>query len=188
MFGRDRSRGYGQMIAVIGGAVAGTVAVVSAMPAIRRRAFRVTTILKKDHRLVSGLFWTLQQTTNAHIRRSIFSQIQNQLETHAQVEEEVFYPAVRHLRTNNAEQQVDEANREHQQIKDLCHQISATDPNSFEFMSKVNELKERVEHHVEEEENEMFPLAQNSMSSVELDHLGRRLHDRKMQLKERIAA
>src|SRR5205823_4590850 len=105
-----------------------------------------------------------------------------------QAEEEVFYPAVRNLYTTIAEQQVDEANREHQQIKDLCHQIATTDPNSFLFMSRVNELQEKVDRHVEEEENKMFPLALNNMSSEELDYLGRRIHDRKTQLKERIAA
>jgi len=149
---------------------------------------RATTILKKDHRVVSGLFWTLQQTTNPSIRKSIFSQIQNQIEIHAAAEEEIFYPAVRNLYTATAEQQVDEARHEHQQIKDLLHQIATTDANSFEFMSKVNELKEKVEHHVEEEENEMLPMAENQMSNDELDHLGRRIHDRKVQLKERIAA
>src|SRR5690349_16992934 len=146
MFEKRGSR-YGRLFAMIGAAVAGGFAVAAAVPALKKRAFRVTTILKKDHRMVSGLFWTLQQTTNPHIRKSIFSQIQNQLEMHAQAEEEVFYPAVRHLRTSDAEQQVEEANREHQRIKDLCHQISTIDPNSFEFMSKVNELKDSVEHH-----------------------------------------
>jgi len=186
---REDSRdGYGRMLTLIGGAVAGTFCVAALLPAIKRRAYRVTTILKKDHRLVSGLFWTLQKTTNPHIRKSVFTQIQTQLETHAQAEEEVFYPALRHLYTATAEQQVDEADREHQSIKEQCHRIAATDPDSYEFMSQVNQLKETVEHHVEEEETEMFRLAHNNMSSDELEHLGRRLHDRKLQIKQRIAA
>jgi hemerythrin superfamily protein len=188
MFEGEDSRGYGRMLALIGGAVAGTFIVATALPAIKRRAYRVTTILKKDHRMVSGLFWTLQQTTNPHIRKSIFTQLQTQLETHAQAEEEVFYSAMRHLYTAAAERQVDEADREHQRIKDLCHEIAAIDPNSYQFMSKVNELKETVEHHVEEEETEMFRLAHNNMSNDELEHLGRRLHDRKLQIKQRTAA
>jgi hemerythrin superfamily protein len=188
MLDREDSRGYARTLALIGGAVAGTFIVATALPALKRRAYRVTTILKKDHRMVSGLFWTLQKTTNPHIRQSIFTQIRTQLETHAQAEEEVFYPAVRHLYTATAEQQVDEANQEHQRIKELCHEIAAIDPNSFQFMSKVNELKEIVERHVEEEESEMFRLAHNNMSNDELEHLGRRLHDRKLQIKQRNAA
>ena len=62
------------------------------------------------------------------------------------------------------------------------------DANSYAFMSKVNELKEKVEHHVKEEENEMFPLAENNMSGEELDRLGTQMHERKVNLKERIAA
>ena len=184
----SRGGGSGRMLTLIGGAVAGTFFVATLLPVIKRRAYRVTTILKKDHRVVSGLFWTLQQTTNPHIRKSIFTQLQTQLEIHAEAEEEVFYPAVRHLYTAAAGQQVDEANREHRFIKELCHRIAATDPNSYEFMSQVNELKEKVEHHVEEEETEMFRLAHNNMSNDELEHLGRRLHDRKLQIKQRIAA
>src|ERR1041385_5430912 len=133
MFGRGDTKGYWRWFGLIGGAVAGTVAVVTTAPFLKRRTLRVTTILKKDHRVVSGLFWTLQQTTNPHIRKSIFSQIQNQIEMHAQAEEEIFYPAVRHLRISAAEQQTEDALREHQKIRDLCHQIAMTDPNTFEF-------------------------------------------------------
>jgi len=188
MFGIEEKNGYRRLIGIIGGTIAGGVAIAWAVPVLRRRALRATTILTKDHRVLSGLFWTLQHTTNASIRKSIFNEIQNQLEIHAQAEQVIFYPAVRNLYTASAERKVDEANREHQQIKDLCHQISTTNPDSFMFMSKVNELQERVKHHVEKEENEIFPLAQNNMSTEELDYLGRRIHDRKVQLKERIAA
>ena len=188
MFGKDFRGRYGRLITAVGGAVAGGIAFAAVAPAMKKRAMRATTILKKDHRVVSSLFWTLQQATIPSIRKSIFNQIQIQLETHAQVEEELFYPAVRNLYTTAAEDQVNEANREHQKIRNLLHEISTSDPSSYVFMSKVNELKEIVEHHVEEEENEMFPLAQNNMSSQELDYIGRRIHDRKGQLKERIAA
>jgi len=188
MFGKDDSGGYGKLIGIVGGAIAGGVAIAAAVPVLRKRALRATTILKKDHRAVSGLFWALQQTTSPTIRKSIFNEIRNQLEMHSEVEEEIFYPAVRNIYTTAAEEQVEEANQEHQKIKDLLHVASITDVNSFSFMSKVNELKAAVEHHVDEEENEMFPLAQDNMTTEELDHLGKQIHDRKVQLKERIAA
>jgi len=179
---------YYWLLAAAGGAVAGGIGLAKIAPLIKERTLRATTILKKDHRVVSGLFWTLQQTTIPSLRKSIFNQIKQQLEMHAQVEEEFFYPAVRNLYTTVAENQVDEANREHQKIKNLLREIAAADPVSYVFMSKVNELKEVVEDHVQEEENEMFPLAQNNMSNHELDYIGRRIHERKSQLKERIAA
>jgi hemerythrin superfamily protein len=188
MFGKDDSGGYGKLIAIVGGTIAGGVALAAALPVLKKRALRATTILKKDHRAVSGLFWAIQQTTNPTIRKSIFNEIRNQLEVHTEVEEEIFYPAVWNIYTTVAEQQVDEAKHEHQKIKDILHDASITDVNSFMFMSKINELKAAVEQHVEGEENEMFPLAQDNMSSEELDHLGKQIHDRKVQLKERIAA
>ena len=188
MFEKANRGGYGKVLGILGGAIAGGVALATAVPILKKRALRATTILKKDHRAVSALFWALQQTTNPSIRKSIFNQIRSQIDLHAQVEEEIFYPAVRNLYTAVAEQHVDEANHEHRQIKDLCHQVSMIDANSYAFMSKVNELKEKVEHHVEEEENEMFPLAENNMSGEELDRLGRQMHERKVNPKERIAA
>jgi hemerythrin superfamily protein len=186
MYGNKNSR-YGGLIALIGGAVASGVAILS-VPALKKRAFRATTILKKDHRVVSGLFWTLQQATVPSIRQAIFNKIQTELDAHATVEEEIFYPAVRNLYSGNSEALVQEAQLEHDHIRTLCNEVASIDPSSFRFMSKANELKEIIEHHVEEEENEMFPLVQRMMSNDELYNLGRRMHDRKYQLEERVAA
>jgi hemerythrin superfamily protein len=188
MFGRDDSGGYGKLLAILGGTIAGGAALAAAFPLLKKRALRATTILKKDHRAVSGLFWAIQQTTNPTIRKSIFNELRTQLEMHTEVEEEIFYPAVRNIYTTIAEQQVDEAKHEHQKVRTLLRDASIIDVNSYSFMSKINELKAAVEHHVEEEESQMFPLAQDNMSSEELDHLGKQIHDRKVQLKERIAA
>jgi hemerythrin superfamily protein len=186
---RSKNNNYG-LIALAGGVVAGGVAIVSAIPRLKRRALRATTILRKDHRLVSGLFWTLQQTTVPAVRKSIFSQIQDLVEIHSAVEEEIFYPTVSNLYTANAQAQVEESKLEHRQIRKLCDAVASTDPNSFMFMSKVNELKETIEHHVEEEENEMFPLIERTLSNDELYRLGSRMHDLKLRIKdqERIAA
>jgi hemerythrin superfamily protein len=186
MFG-NKGRNYGSLIALVGGAVASGVAALS-LPALKRRALRATTILKKDHRVVSGLFWTLQQATVPTIRQAIFNKIQSELDVHATVEEEIFYPAVRNLYSANSEAQVEEARREHLEIRRLCNEVALIDPSSYMFMSKANELKEIIEHHVEEEENEMFPLVHRLMSNDELYNLGRRMHDRKHQFEERVAA
>src|SRR5262245_13036924 len=186
MFGNKKSH-YVSLIALVGGAVASGLAILS-VPALKKRALRATTILKKDHRVVSGLFWTLQQATVPSIRQAIFNKIQTELDVHATVEEEIFYPAVRNLYSCNVEAQVEQAQREHQQIRTLCDEVASIDPSSYMFMSKANELRETVEHHVEEEENEMFPLVHRLMSNDELYNLGRRMHDRKYQFEERVAA
>src|SRR4051794_26960706 len=87
-------RGWGETFGkwgIITGAIAGGVALIPLIPAIKRRAMRVTTILKKDHRMVSGMIMTLQMTPrmNATVRRTLFDQIRKNLMIHAQAEEEV---------------------------------------------------------------------------------------------------
>jgi len=81
---------------IIGGAIAGG-ALIPLIPIIKRRAMRVTTILKKDHRMVSGLIMTLQMTprVNGKLRRILFDQIRSNFMIHAQAEEEVLYPELR---------------------------------------------------------------------------------------------
>src|SRR5678810_802258 len=107
-----------------GGVIAGGASLISFIPMIRRRAMRVTTILKKDHRMVSGLMMTLQMTPrfNGTVRKSLFNQIFTNLMAHATAEEEVFYPAIRNVAFGQGHQ-VDEAYKEHAVVKDLLHEM-----------------------------------------------------------------
>src|SRR5262245_44923843 len=84
---------------LIGSGIAVGVALIPLIPAIKRRAMRLTTILTKDHRMVSGLIRTLEMTPrwNAMVRKSLFEQIRNNVMVHAQAEEEVLYPTMRNL-------------------------------------------------------------------------------------------
>src|SRR5689334_11249648 len=89
-----------------GGIIAGGASLIPLIPIIRRRAMRVTTILKKDHRMVSGLMMTLEMTPkfNGKVRKSLFNQIYTNLMAHATAEEEVFYPAVRNVAFTEGQQ------------------------------------------------------------------------------------
>jgi iron-sulfur cluster repair protein YtfE (RIC family) len=151
---------------------------------------RATTILKKDHRMVSGLLMTLEMTPkiNGMVRSRLFDQIRNSVMMHAQVEEEIFYPAIRTLAFGQEGSKVDEAYREHQTVKDLLNGMNNIDPMSDEFDGKLAELKENIAHHVEEEEGELFPMITNRMSSEQLEEIGQRMHDRKANLKTHLAA
>ena len=175
---------------IIGGAIAGAAAMITIIPALKKRAMRPTTILKKDHRMVSGLMMTLQMTPriNGMVRRRLFDQIRHSLMVHTQAEEEILYPAMRHLMLMNGQSKVDESYREHQRIKDLLNDLTAMDPTSDAFDTKLMDLKNIIQHHVEEEEEEMFPLLMQRMSADEQEVLGRRIHDRKMDLRVRTAA
>src|SRR5215831_15571364 len=84
---------------LIGSGIAAGAALIPLIPAIRRRAMRVTTILTKDHRMVSGFMRALEMTPryNTVVRRRLFEQIRNNVMVHAQAEEEVLYPALRNL-------------------------------------------------------------------------------------------
>src|SRR5207248_4825316 len=139
----------------------------------------------KDHRMVSGLLMSLEMTPkiNGMVRRTLFNQIRQSLMIHTQVEEEIFYPAIRNLMLGGEGSRVDEAYREHQTVKDLLNQMATMDAISDEFDGKLAELKQNLRHHVNEEEGEMFPLVTHRMSSERLEEIGQKMHDRKMNLK-----
>jgi len=174
---------------IVGSAIAGGVVLIPLVPMIRRRAMRVTTILKKDHRMVSGLMMALQMTpkVNGMVRRTLFDQIRKNFMLHAQAEEEVLYPELRVIMFTN-QSKVDESYREHQQMKDVLNDLSMVDPMSDAFDTKFADFKNKIQHHVEEEENQIFPLLMLRMSIDEQIDLGRRIHNRKSELKTRKAA
>jgi hemerythrin superfamily protein len=191
--GRRRGRGRGSSFTkwgLISGAIAGGAALIPLVPAIRRRAMRITTILKKDHRMVSGLITTLQMTPriNGMVRTVLLNQIHNQVMLHAQSEEEVLYPAMRNLMGMVAQSKVDEAYREHQEIKDLLNDLTTMDPVSDAFDAKFAGLRGRIEQHVKEEERLMFEMLKQRLPTDQQEELGRRVHERKRDLKRRMAA
>jgi hemerythrin superfamily protein len=189
MFGR-RNKSNVVKWGLIGSAIAGGIALIPLVPVLKRKAMRATTILKKDHRMVSGLMATLEMTPkiNGMVRRTLFNQIRQNLMIHAQVEEEIFYPAVRNLMFGGENSKMDEAYREHQTVKDILNHMATMDAVSDEFDGKLAELKKNIRHHVDEEENEIFPLVTYRMSSERLEELGQKMHERKLNLKTQMAA
>lgn len=135
--------------------------------------------------MVSGMMMTLEMTPKASgmVRKSLFEQIRYQLTVHAQAEEEVFYPAVRNLRIGNAEQLVQDSTREHDVMKRLLSEISGLDASTPEFDGKIADLRRTVQHHVEDEEGKIFPMLERQWTTQQLEQVGRRLHNRKNDLK-----
>ncbi|STR23833.1 Alr3199 protein [Janthinobacterium lividum] len=97
---------------------------------------------------------------------------------HTQLEEEIFYPAVR--RPIHDGDLMDEALVEHASAKELIAQIAAMDPADDLYDAKVKVLSEQIEHHVKEEEGDMFPKVRET--AVDLDALGQQMAARKEQL------
>ena len=104
------------------------------------------------------------------------------LTVHAQIEEELFYPAAREALEENEEGEklLDEAEVEHASAKELIAQIEDSEEGEDLFEAKVMVLGEYIEHHVKEEENELFPKV--SKTDLDLEQLGQELQDRKTEL------
>ena len=131
------------------------------------------TLLKADHKTVEGLFKKFEKAgENAHkTKRQIVDQIIEELSRHAAVEEQVFYPAVR-AAVPDAEDTVLEGLEEHHVAKWTLSELEGMDPEHERFKAKVTVLIESVRHHVEEEENDLFPMVRSTLTSQRLDELG----------------
>ena len=141
-----------------------------------------TTLLEKDHRDVKSLFKRydklMKNEAEGSERQQLAEQICQMLTVHATIEEEIFYPAVRGA--NVDEDLLDEAEVEHASAKDLIAQIQSMGPEDDLYDAKVTVLGEYINHHVEEEEGEMFPKARRA--KVDLEGLGEQLKSRKEAL------
>jgi hemerythrin-like domain-containing protein len=135
---------------------------------------KATDLLKKQHREVKGLFKKIEKTENARERRQLMDQIAEALKMHTRIEEEVFYPAVRGIGTKKAEEMIAEALEEHHVVDLVLVELPKVDPEDERFEAKMTVLSELVEHHADEEEEEMFPVAEKKLGD-ELETLGERM-------------
>ena len=127
-------------------------------------------LLKEDHQRVKDLFAQYEATSNAEAKGTLAQEVFVELETHAQLEENIFYPSVNE-ETDKGPELVKESLQEHETVKQLIAALRQMGPQSAEFDAKFHELMQNVEHHVEEEENDMFPLAEAQLAE-DLEELG----------------
>jgi hemerythrin superfamily protein len=133
-------------------------------------------LLKADHRKVEQLFTELE-SAGGKGKLEVFAQIKTELELHTHIEEKVFYPAL-----EEPEETHDltlEAYEEHAVVKDLLKKLSRARTANDEWEAQAKVLQENVEHHVEEEENELFPKAEAALGEEELEDLGDRMEAEK---------
>jgi hemerythrin superfamily protein len=138
---------------------------------------KATDLLKKQHKEVKALFKKVEGTENARQRRQLLNEISQSLEGHTLIEEEIFYPAVRGLETEKAEEMVLEAYEEHHVVKLVLAELPRVNPEDERFEAKMTVLSELVEHHADEEEKEMFKTAQK-LGKAELESLGAQMQER----------
>jgi hemerythrin superfamily protein len=135
-------------------------------------------LLKADHEAVSHLFAEYEKTRSAANKKALVAEICTALGVHAQIEEEIFYPAVKAALKDKL--LVPEATVEHAGVKDLIAQLEGVEPDGEMYDAKVKVLSEYVKHHVKEEQSEMFPKAK--ASSLDMVELGARMAARKDEL------
>lgn len=135
-------------------------------------------LLKADHKLVSQLFAEYEKLRSPSKKKQLVLKICTELSVHAQVEEEIFYPAVK--RALKDKELVPEATVEHATLKDLIAQVEGVEPDGEMFDAKIKVMSEYVKHHVKEEQNEMFPKAKNT--KLDMFELGAQLLERKTEL------
>jgi hemerythrin superfamily protein len=139
-------------------------------------------LLKADHAEVKKLFRQfekLKKNEDNDGMQQAAQTICDALRIHAQIEEEIFYPALREA--GDADDTLDEADVEHSHVKELVEQIASSGPGDEHFEARVKVLSEYVEHHVQEEESTIFSKARKA--DFDLVALGQQLEARKAELK-----
>ena len=137
-----------------------------------------TALLRADHKAVSELFAAYEKARTPTKKQQLVTKICIELSVHAQVEEEIFYPAVQ--RALKDHELVPEATVEHATVKDLIAQVEGVKPDGDMFDAKIKVLSEYVKHHVKEEHEEMFPKAR--AAKLDMVELGAQLAARKAEL------
>ena len=135
-------------------------------------------LLRADHKRVSDLYEEYDHARLPARKKAIVAKICLELSVHAQVEEEIFYPAVKAALKDK--EMVPEAQVEHASLKELIAQVEGKEPDGEMFDAKIKVMSEYTKHHVKEEQTEMFPKARKT--KLDMNELGARLAARKEEL------
>ncbi|MEO7971373.1 MAG: hemerythrin domain-containing protein [bacterium] len=146
------------------------------------------TLLKADHKKVAGILEKIDETTERAVktREELFTQLKTELDIHTRIEETIFYPALK-----EADETRDitlEAFEEHKVVKTLLGELESLGKDKEEWTAKFTVLKENIEHHVEEEEGEMFPKAKKVLGEDGAETLGTRMEKAKGEQKAAAAS
>lgn len=140
-------------------------------------------MLKDDHKKVKGLFEEFEKAEQGSAKRRIVRATIGELRVHAEIEEEILYPALRKALAE--EGKVDEAEEEHHVMKLLLAELEKMRPGGERYDAKYTVLSESVKHHIEEEESDIFPEAESKIDNA---GLGARMAERKAELMGRAGA
>jgi hypothetical protein len=141
-------------------------------------------LLRTDHQHLKQLLKDAEdtETTDGEEREKLLESIMTELKNHETIEEEIFYPALREKA--EAEELVLEALEEHRVVDHILDELEDVPTGDDVWAAKLTVMKENIEHHVAEEEGEMFKQARASLSRTELEELGEEMNARKSELVE----
>ncbi len=153
---------------------------------VESKAKDAVALLKEDHRTVEDLFARFEKASGDGRKQELATEICTELSIHAQIEEEIFYPA---CEGKVEEDLLKEAYVEHDGAKVLIAEIMAGEPSDEFYDAKVKVLQEQIEHHVQEEEKRLEGLfSQARAAGLDMDELGEQLRARKEEMKADIDA
>ena len=140
-------------------------------------------LLEEDHKKVRKLLDEGDETTERATKRrtELLEELVTELRIHETIEEEIFYPALEeHAKTKEI---VLEGYEEHHAVDNIVEELIELDPSDETWGAKFTVMKENIEHHVEEEEGEMFEKARQVLGDEELDEIGEMMEARREQLR-----
>ncbi len=138
----------------------------------------ILALLKKDHEQVQSLLDTLEKTSKTNeggTRSEVFAQLADEIRKHSRGEEEVLYPKLENIEETKS--MALEAIEEHRVVDELITKIESIPPEEDSWGPTFKVLKENLEHHIQEEEGEMFPRITNLFDASQLIELGREFAD-----------
>jgi len=148
-------------------------------------------LLKADHERVKAILTQLSESTDRAIKKrtELLAKLEMEVSIHTRLEEEILYPAFKQEGGKEEAEMYYEAKEEHRTVDSLVlPDLKTTDPSQPEFAGRVKVVKELLEHHIEEEEKEMFPKARKVLGKATLDALGEQMEIMKAQYKKELSS
>ena len=147
------------------------------------KALKATSLLKEDHKKVKKLFAQFDhlEAEDSEALSALYEEVRKELQVHAQIEEEIFYPEVNKAQDKEAKELILEAHEEHKIVKTLLEELSGMTAEDPAFHAKMKVLKESVLHHAGEEEKEIFPIFSKLDKNIQ-EEISHRLNNRKREL------
>ncbi|MBF6624104.1 MAG: hemerythrin domain-containing protein [Pseudomonas stutzeri] len=148
-------------------------------------------LLIEDHERVKDILTRLTESTERAVktRAELLGKLEMEVTIHTQLEEQILYPAYKEAGGKEEAKMYHEAKEEHRTVDALVlPDLKATDPASLEFSGRAKVCKELLEHHIEEEESEMFPRARELFDKARLDEMGAQMVELRNRLKKEFSA